>query len=46
MNKIKGFVMGLALLGCEPAPCYECYDVFYSDGTSDWICVQYNCDRL
>lgn len=20
MNKIKGFVMGLALLGCEPAP--------------------------
>ena len=29
--------------GCEPAPCEDCYTYTYSDGSTDWMCVEYDC---
>jgi len=44
MKKIL-FVLGfISLMGCEPDLCQDCYTVYYSDGNSDWVCVEYNCE--
>jgi hypothetical protein len=29
---------------CEPAPCEDCYTYTYSDGSTEWMCVEYSCD--
>ena len=29
---------------CEPAPCEDCYTYTYSDGSTEWMCVEYDCD--
>ena len=34
----------LFAVGCEPAPCEDCYTYTYSDVSSDWVCVEYDCD--
>ena len=33
----------LFAVGCEPAPCEDCYTYTYSDGSTDWMCVEYDC---
>jgi hypothetical protein len=35
--------LGLGLLSCEPEICEDCYTYTYSDGTVEWMCVEYNC---
>ena len=34
----------LFAVGCEPAPCEDCYTYTYSDGSTEWMCVEYDCD--
>ena len=37
-------ILGFFLIqGCTPEPCEDCYKYTYSDGTSEWICVEYDC---
>jgi hypothetical protein len=31
------------MMSCEPAPCEDCYTYTYSDGSTDWMCVEYDC---
>lgn len=33
----------LLAVGCEPAPCEDCYTYTYSDGSTEWMCVEYDC---
>ena len=36
--------LGLGLLtSCEPVMCEDCYTYTYSDGSTDWVCVEYDC---
>jgi len=30
-------------LSCEPAPCEDCYTYTFSDGSTEWMCVEYDC---
>lgn len=30
-------------ISCEPVMCEDCYDITYSDGTTEWVCVEYDC---
>jgi hypothetical protein len=39
---ILGVVAGAAF-SCEPELCEDCYTVTYSDGSSDWTCIEYDC---
>ena len=34
----------LFTVGCEPAPCEDCYTYTYSDGSTEWMCIEYDCD--
>ena len=42
--------IGLTIAGClsfgscEPVPCETCYTYTYSDGSTDWMCVEYDCE--
>ena len=37
-------VFGILLFGsCEPVMCEDCYTYTYSDGSTDWVCVEYDC---
>ena len=31
------------MMSCEPAPCEDCYTYTYSDGSTEWMCVEYDC---
>ena len=31
------------LTSCEPEMCEDCYTYTYSDGTTEWMCVEYDC---
>lgn len=33
----------LSLMSCEEL-CEDCYTYKYSDGTEEWMCVEYECD--
>jgi hypothetical protein len=33
----------LGLLSCEPEMCEDCYTYTYSDGSTEWMCVEYDC---
>ena len=33
-----------ATASCEPAPCEDCYTYTYSDGSTEWMCIEYDCD--
>lgn len=35
--------LALAIFSCEPVMCEDCYDITYSDGTTEWVCVEYDC---
>ena len=35
-------VIGL-FTSCEQEPCQDCYTYTYSDGSTEWICVEYEC---
>ena len=35
--------LGLAMLSCEPVMCEDCYTYTYSDGSTEWVCVEYDC---
>ena len=37
-------ILFMGLTSCEPTMCEDCYTYTYSDGTSDWVCVEYQCD--
>ena len=32
------------MMSCEPEPCEDCYTYTYSDGSTEWVCVEYDCD--
>ena len=32
------------ITSCEPAPCEDCYTYTYSDGSTEWMCIEYDCD--
>ena len=32
------------MMSCEPAPCEDCYTYTYSDGSTEWVCIEYDCD--
>jgi hypothetical protein len=42
-------LIGIAALGllmvfsCAPEPCEDCYTYTYSDGSTEWMCVEYDC---
>jgi len=36
-------VATLGLLSCEPEMCEDCYTYTYSDGTIEWVCIEYDC---
>ena len=33
----------MVLLSCTPEPCEDCYTFTYSDGSTEWMCVEYDC---
>ncbi len=35
--------IGFIFLSCSPEPCEDCYTYTYSDGTTEWMCVEYDC---
>ena len=35
-------IIGL-FTSCEQEPCQDCYTYTYSDGSTEWICVEYEC---
>ena len=32
------------LFSCEPEICEDCYTYTYSDGSTEWMCVEYDCN--
>jgi len=38
-----GLALALGLMSCEPDMCEDCYSYTYSDGTIEWMCVEYEC---
>ena len=32
------------MMSCEPAPCEDCYTYTYSDGSTEWVCIEYDCE--
>ena len=32
------------MMSCEQEPCEDCYTYTYSDGSVEWVCVEYDCD--
>lgn len=44
MKKVFLTLLALGLLtSCEPVMCEDCYTYTYSDGSTDWVCVEYDC---
>jgi len=41
---ILGLLLVLGFASCEPELCEDCYTYTYSDGTTEWVCVEYDCD--
>ena len=39
-------VTTLGLMSCEPEMCEDCYTYTYSDGSTEWMCVEYDCSDL
>lgn len=35
----------LGLMSCEPEMCEDCYTFTYSDGTKEWMCVEFECNN-
>lgn len=35
-------IIGL-FTSCEQEPCQDCYTYTYSDGSTEWMCVEYEC---
>ena len=35
-------IIGL-FTSCEQEPCQDCYTYTYSDGSTEWMCVEYKC---
>lgn len=35
-------IMGL-FTSCEPDMCEDCYTYTYSDGSTEWMCIEYEC---
>ena len=33
------------LTSCEPVMCEDCYTYTYSDGSVEWVCVEYDCSE-
>ena len=33
----------ISFTSCEPEMCEDCYTYTYSDGTTEWMCVEYDC---
>ncbi len=36
-------VATLGFTSCEPDMCEDCYSYTYSDGTTEWMCIEYDC---
>ena len=46
MNRLKillALIGIVALFSCEPEMCEDCYYYTYSDGSTEWVCVEYDC---
>ena len=44
MKKVLLFLGILTLtLSCEPELCEDCYTYTFSDGSTEWMCVEYDC---
>ena len=43
----KAIVVLIMIVGiftsCEPQMCEDCYTYTYSDNTTEWVCVTYEC---
>jgi hypothetical protein len=37
-------LISLGFMSCEPTLCEDCYTIYRSDGSSEWICIEYNCE--
>ena len=37
--------LGLGMTSCEQEPCEDCYTYTYSDGSIEWVCVEYDCEE-
>ena len=35
--------VGFINMSCSPEPCEDCYTTTYSDGSTEWMCVEYDC---
>lgn len=35
--------LGFTTMSCTPEPCEDCYTYTYSDGSTEWMCVEYDC---
>lgn len=42
LSAIAAFV-SIVFLSCSPEPCEDCYTYTYSDGSTEWMCVEYDC---
>jgi hypothetical protein len=36
-------LIGFTFLSCTEEPCEDCYTFTYSDGSEEWMCVEYEC---
>ena len=42
---VLALTIGVCIIlgSCEPVMCEDCYTYTYSDGSTDWVCVEYDC---
>lgn len=45
MKKLLLLLTWFALTSCEASLCQDCYTIYRSDGTSEWVCIEYRCDE-
>lgn len=38
-------LLTVSLTSCEPTMCEDCYTYTYSDGTTEWMCIEYDCSQ-
>jgi hypothetical protein len=43
MKKLLGLLILVTLFACEPEMCEDCYTYTYSDGSTEWMCIEYDC---
>ncbi len=36
-------LLAILMMSCEPEMCEDCYTYTYSDGTTEWMCIEYDC---